>query len=61
MFLISHPRQIKNNLKQELRTKKKQKNEKSKQNKTTAGDNKNEDPHARRTVFVLDTGFVLDI
>jgi len=32
MFLISDPRQIQNNLKQELRTKKKQKNEKTKQN-----------------------------
>ena len=46
MFLISHPRQMQNNLKQELWTKKNKKPKQTKKTKTTTGDNKNEDLYA---------------
>ena len=59
MFLISHPRQMQNNLKQELWTKK---NKKTPSKQKTKQNNKRLQQKWRpiRAVHVIDTEFVLD-
>ena len=58
MFLISHPRQIQNNLKQELWTKK---NKKTQANQKNQNNNRWQQKwRPIRAVHVIDTEFVLD-
>lgn len=58
MFLISHPRQMQNNLKQELWTKK---NKKTQANQKNQNNNRWQQKwRPIRAVHVIDTEFVLD-